>query len=283
MQFHQHSLSLDDPKPRFLMNESEILKTAGQLVREVGHFLRTEQARVKASDVEEKEQNSLVSYVDRAAEERLVEGLRQLVPGAAFLTEEGTVAQEEAEYQWIIDPLDGTTNYLYGLPLYAVSVALRRGDELRLGLVYEVGQDELFTAKRGGGAYCNGLPIRVSGAEQLEQALFATGFPYRDYGRLEAFNRLLTHFYRRSRGLRRFGSAATDLAYVACGRFSGFFEYGLSPWDVAAGVLLVVEAGGQVSDFQGGADYLFNGEMVAASKALFTDFLAVVNQEMGTP
>lgn len=248
------------------------------IAEDAADFIRRELGRVSRADIETKSLNSLVSYVDKTAEEILVRQLGTLLPEAAFLTEEGTVAQGEAPWRWIIDPLDGTTNFLHQLPGFAVSIGLQHGTELVAGVVLEVTRKECFHAWRHGGAYLNGQPIRVSGTELLADALVATGFPYRDFDRLAPYFRAMDTFVRRSRGLRRLGASAVDLAYLACGRFDAFFEYGLSPWDVAAGIVIVREAGGRVSDFRGGADYLFGEELVAAAPGVFDGVLAVVKE-----
>lgn len=259
---------------------AEALSEVAELCHSTGAFIRSQRKQVKEGQVEIKALNSLVSYVDQEAERRLVEGLKQILPEAGFITEEETIAQDRKEWNWIIDPLDGTTNFLFDVPIFAVSVALYHRDSPEIGVIYEVGQDELFTARQGGGAFCNGKAIRVSEEGDLSKTLLATGFPYYDFDRIEEFNTLLAHFYTHTRGLRRMGSAATDLAYVAAGRFDGFFEYGLSPWDVAAGILLVQEAGGLVSDFQGGPDALFGKEISASSKAIQPTFLKAIQQYM---
>jgi myo-inositol-1(or 4)-monophosphatase len=222
-----------------------------------------------------------VSYVDVEAEKMLVEGLQKLVPDSAFVTEEETIPQAKGERYWIIDPLDGTTNFLHGLPLFAISIALVDKGEIVVGVVYEIGNDELFYAWKNGGAFLNEKPIAVSKKAPLSNALLATGFPYHDFSKMPQYMNLLQDCFRYTRGMRRFGSAATDLAYVACGRFEGFFEYGLNAWDVAAGCLLVTEAGGSVSDFRGGADYIFGKEILAASNTIQTELLALVNKHLG--
>lgn len=253
------------------------------LLREVGAFINHQRSHVSAQDIHHKSLNSLVSYVDKEAEKQLVAGLEEIFPAASFLTEEATVATRSTRYQWIIDPLDGTTNYLHGIAPYAISVALMEDDICVLGAVYELSQLEMFTALRGQGAKCNGRPLKVSPEKDLQLALFATGFPYESSSRDQQFGALLTQLFRHTRGLRRLGSAATDLAYVAAGRFSGFFEYGLSPWDVAAGALLVQEAGGRVSDFQGGTDYLHGGEICAGSQALQEPLRNIINDYLDVP
>jgi myo-inositol-1(or 4)-monophosphatase len=257
----------------------DIASQAGQVIIAVGDFIRGEVGKVGAADIEQKALNSLVSYVDRTAEERLVEGLGKILPEASFLTEEETVETRASALQWIIDPLDGTTNFLHQLPVFSVSVALRAEEEIVMGIVFEVNRVELFSAWKGGGAFLNGKPIRVSKTRSLEDALLSTGFPYYDFDGLPGYVDALEQFMQKTRGIRRFGSAATDLAYVACGRFDAFFEYSLNPWDVAAGILLVQEAGGHVSDFSGGEDYLFGGEIIASNLDIYNDVLAIINEE----
>lgn len=266
------------------MNQSQLEHLCNQtarLVEAVAGFIRNEVGKVEQAQIEEKSLNSLVSYVDKTAEEKLVAGLQKILPGSVFLTEEATIATESGEFQWIIDPLDGTTNFLHQLPCFAVSVALRHHENLVLGIVHEVNHNESFYAWKGGGAFLNGKPIRVSQTGRLANSLIATGFPYRDYDRIRPYFVALEELMKRTRGLRRFGSAATDLAYVACGRFDAFFEYSLSPWDVAAGILLVQEAGGRVCDFSGGDEFLFGGELVATSGGVFEEMMALVKGAFG--
>ncbi len=260
--------------------DKSLTEAVAKLAEEVGNYIKGEQKKFKSSSVEIKSLNSLVSYVDRTAEEKLVEGLAKLLPGVGFITEEGTVETLDSKAYWIIDPLDGTTNFIHGLPLFAVSIGLLQDKELLSGVVHEVGHSESFTAWKGGGAYCNGQRVQVSTCSSMANGLFATGFPYYDYGRMEAFMELLTDFFQGSRGLRRLGSAATDLAWVACGRFEGFFEYGLSAWDVSAGALLVKEAGGVICDFEGGDNYLFGGSLISANSAVFDEFKKTIQKRM---
>lgn len=247
-----------------------------QLAREVAAFQRQELAVFDRSNIEHKGVHDLVSYVDRESEKQLVARLQQLLPEAGFITEEGTVAQEDKALRWIIDPLDGTTNFTHGLPFFSISIALAAGEELLLGVVYESNRDECFSAYRGGGARLNGQSIRVSDVPVLDQALLATGFPYYAFDRIENYLDVLRHFMQHTQGMRRLGSAALDLAYVACGRFEGYFEYNLNSYDVAAGALLVAEAGGQVTDFSGGNSYLFGREILAANAHIHAAMLAQV-------
>lgn len=235
------------------------------ILDEVGDFIRQELGKVSLQAIETKSINSLVSYVDETAETMLVEKLSALLPGSTFLTEEETVENRPSKQRWIIDPLDGTTNFLHGIPVFAISVALEVNGELVLGLVQEVNRRENFYAWKGGGSYLNGKKIQVSQEEQLSDCLMATGFPYYDFERSQDFLKVLGEFMQKTRGIRRLGAAAVDLAFVACGRFDGFFEYSLNTWDIAAGIVLVKEAGGQVSDFSLGEHYFSGSEIIASN------------------
>jgi len=243
-----------------------------EIARSVGKFMAEERKGFDSSMIESKGLHDLVSYVDKESEKRIIEQLSKLLPESGFVAEEGTSSKHGERYNWVIDPLDGTTNYIQGVPIYAVSIGLLDGDELVVGVVYEVGLDECFYAWKEGGAYLNGEPIRVSERDDIHDALLATGFPYSNFDQLDEYLALLKWTMTNARGVRRLGSAATDLAYVACGRFDSFWEYDLKPWDVAAGALIVKEAGGVVTDFNGGSNYLFGGEIIA-SNALLGDLM----------
>lgn len=251
-----------------------------EVARAAGTFIRSEAERFSAEKVERKGHNDFVSYVDRTAEEQIVEGLRKLLPDAGFLTEEGTEETTEEGLRWVIDPLDGTTNFIHGVPCFAVSIALLIDKEPLIGVIYEVNQDEMFSAWKNGGAFLNGEPIQVSSSPTVSNSLLGTGFPYYDYHLLDEYLALFKHLMQHSRGLRRPGSAATDLAYVAAGRFDGFYEYSLQPWDVAAGVLLVREAGGTVSDFDGKADAIFTKEIIATNALIDQEFSELLRKFM---
>lgn len=243
----------------------QLLQEVIVLVKETGDFIRQEAQNFDKSKIEYKGKNDLVSYVDKEAEKRLVAGLNQVLPGAGFIAEEGTSTKRSDSYNWVIDPLDGTTNFTHGLPIYSISVALLKRGELTLGVVYDVSRDECFHATKGGGAFLNHMPISVSPVKSIDQGLIATGFPYYDFEQMNQYLAILNDFMQGTHGLRRMGSAAIDLAYTACGRFEGFFEYNLNSYDVAAGALLVKEAGGIVTDFKGGNDFLFGREIVAGN------------------
>ena len=260
-------------------NLKELALKAKDIAAETGIYIEGERARFNAFEhVERKSFNSLVSYVDKTAEEKLVLELGAILPEAGFVTEEGTASEEGQDWLWIIDPLDGTTNYIHGIPCYAVSIGLTFKGVLQVGVVYEITKAENFYAWKGGGAFLNGNPIRVSPQTNFAASLLATGFPYYDFGKMEPYLDLLAHLMRTTRGIRRLGSAATDLAYVACGRFEGFYEYGLSPWDVAGGALLVQEAGGFVADFKGSNDFIFGKEIVTTNAFVGNELLEAIQK-----
>ena len=217
------------------MNLKSILDEALIVTEEAAAFIRSQAGKVTAEDVISKSRNSLVSYVDKTAEEILVKGLGKILPEAGFITEEGTVAQHTSEYTWVIDPLDGTTNFLQQIPIYSVSVGLVHEGRIVLGIVSDVEQKETFYAWKGGGAWCNGEKIFVSKRTDVQDAVVATGFPYSSRDVLPQLTEVFEYFLKNAGGIRRLGSAAIDLAYVACGRFEAFYEYGLNSWDVAAG------------------------------------------------
>lgn len=262
------------------MNLKDIRDGVLPACEEVAEFIQKEAEDFDLSRIEKKSSfNNLVSYVDKEAETRLVTKLKKLVPEAGFITEEGTVEQSvSSEYNWIIDPLDGTTNFLHGLPIYAISVALTRNRKPVIGVIHHIVRKESFHAVEGEPAYCNKHEIRVSDAAFLNESLLATGFPYQSSARGEEYLTIIQDFLEKSHGIRRLGSAAIDLAYVACGRLEGFFEYNLNPWDVAAGILIVHQAGGKVSDFAGGDNSLFGKQMCASNGSIHDEMLSVIRQ-----
>jgi myo-inositol-1(or 4)-monophosphatase len=251
------------------------------IAREAGAFLLNERRTFRADAIEYKGLNDLVSYVDKQCEQLLVPKLHTLLPEAGFITEEGTTAQaDRAGLNWIIDPLDGTANFVHGLPVFSVSIGLAQGNVPIAGVVYDPNRDECFSATEGQGAWLSvgGGPeqrIRVSGAQSLSEGLIATGFPYYRFEKMGTYLHILEQLMQRTHGLRRMGSAAIDLAYVAAGRFDGFYEYNLKSWDMAAGVCLVREAGGTVTDFRGGDTYLYGGDIIAGC-ALQPELLEVI-------
>ena len=253
------------------------IRQAINLVKSVGLYIKSESHKFSSSDIEEKGLHDLVSYVDKEAERRLVEELGKIIPGSGFIAEENPSLNRSENFNWIIDPLDGTTNFLHGVPVFSVSVALMYNEELIAGIVYEINRDECFYAWKDGGAFLNDKKISVSESKTLGDSLIATGFPYYDYERVEPFVETLKHFMKNTRGIRRFGSAALDLAYVACGRFDGFYEYSLNAWDVAGGAFIVQEAGGIVEDFKGGENYLFGKEIIAVNPHIHAAFFQSIH------
>ncbi|WP_266365378.1 inositol monophosphatase family protein [Tellurirhabdus rosea] len=235
------------------------------ITREAGAFIHQEARAFDRGRIEYKDLNNLVSYVDKEAEKRLVERLSQLLPEAGFITEEGTTGEQSDPngLNWIIDPLDGTTNFIHQLPIFCVSVGLTQHGKPIAGVIFDGNRNEVFSAWEGGGAYCNDEQIRVSPAQKLADSLIATGFPYYRFEGMNKYLDILQSLMQKTHGLRRLGSAAIDLAYVACGRFEAFYEYNLNSWDMAAGVVLVREAGGIVTDFYGGDEFLFRGDVIA--------------------
>jgi myo-inositol-1(or 4)-monophosphatase len=260
-----------------MMDLSKVLHEAITLMREVGTFIAKERVVFDRSSVESKGRNDMVSYVDKTAEELLIKGLEEIIPDCGFITEERMAEQREGEYTWIIDPLDGTTNFIHDLPIYAISVALMKNSQLVLGLVFEINRQEMFTAVKGEGAFLNSSPIYISTAHNMLESLVATGFPVKDFDQLDAYLAVIREIVQHSHGIRRGGSAAVDLAYVACGRYDAFFEYNLNPWDVAAGILLIQEAGGTVTDFSGGNNMLF-GKQILAGGRNHRELLQVINK-----
>lgn len=236
--------------------------------QKAGSFIREESRRFNTKAIEYKEINNVVSYVDKEAEKMIVDLLMGFDGSIGFITEEETaVTRDRDGYNWIIDPLDGTANFVHGLPHYSVSLALAHGKEVLAGVVYHIPADETYWAVKGEGAWKDGQKLSVSSAAKLQETLMATGFPYYRFEEMNKYIRILEELMQNTHGLRRFGSAALDLAYVAEGRYDGFFEYNLNSYDMAAGVLLVQEAGGSVTDFSGSDNYLFGGDVVAGGPA----------------
>ena len=265
------------------MQYKEICFDAMEVVKTAAAYVREQHENRSEFNIEEKGRQNFVTEVDKKAEQILVKGLSELLPEAGFIAEEGTSDKKGESYNWVIDPVDGTTNFIHGVFPFAISVGLTEKNEVVAGIVYEFGLNEFFYAWKGGGAWLNGSPIQVSQADRVEHSLIATGFPYTNFTYLEQFMHSMDFFMRNSHGLRRLGSAATDIAYVACGRYEGFYEYGLNPWDVAAGMLLVREAGGLVSDFAGHGDPLFGEHIVCSNEKIFKEFQSVIQDIMLSP
>lgn len=250
-----------------------MLNTAVRAARAAGNIIQRASERVDTLAIETKRRNDFVSEVDHQAEATIIDMIRRAYPDHAILAEESGSHQGQQDYLWIIDPLDGTTNFLHGFPQYAVSIALMHKDRPEVAVVYDPVSQDLFTANRGGGAFLNNRRLRVSQKKTLEGALLGTGFPYRENQDLESYLDTFRALYPGTAGIRRAGAAALDLAYVAAGRLDGFWEFGLNPWDMAAGVLLIREAGGIVCDFGGGENHMRSGNVVAANPKLIHQML----------
>ena len=260
------------------MNLELLTKQVANLCRAMGGFLKTEMKNLKNSDIQSKGFNNFVTYVDKTSEKRLVVELGKILPEAGFIAEENSNLKKAREYNWVIDPLDGTTNFIHGVPLFSISIALLKGNEIVSGVVYEINLQECFYAWKDGGAFLNGHKIITSDIKKLKDSLLATGFPYDDFDRMEEYIEVFKHFMKTTHGIRRLGSAAVDLAYVACGRYDGFYEYGLNSWDVAAGAIIVEQAGGILSDFTGKENFIFGKEIIASNSFIFEEFLKTINK-----
>jgi myo-inositol-1(or 4)-monophosphatase len=260
-----------------MISLAQLEKQVVELSVEVGEFIYKESRNFDRTRIEQKTGfNNLVSYVDKESEKTLVAGLQKMLPGSGFIGEEGTSIEGTNDYTWIIDPLDGTTNFTHCLPPFAISIGLSYKGKVVLGIVHEVNLKECFHGSADTGAFCNGKPIRVSSINTLGNALLATGFPYNMSDKMEKHLQIIRTFLTETHGVRRLGSAAVDLAYVACGRLEGFYEYNLNPWDVAAGSFLVQTAGGIVTDFNNGSNYLFGGEICSANSGVHAEMLRVI-------
>ncbi|WP_214070776.1 inositol monophosphatase family protein [Mucilaginibacter sp. dw_454] len=260
------------------MQLEQIAKQVIELSKKAGDFIRQERKTFNSDKIEYKGLNDLVSYVDKTAEGIIVAGLEKILPESGFITEEKTSSKIAEQYNWIIDPLDGTTNFIHGVPVFSVSIALKEYDELVLGVVYEINQDECFYGWKGSPAYLNGKEIKVSQAPKIADSLIATGFPYYNFEKQAQYMDLLTHLMKNCHGIRRLGSAATDLAYTAAGRFDAFYEYNLNSWDVAAGIVIVKQAGGYVVNFSGGDEVMDSRELLATNGRITDEMLEVIKQ-----
>ena len=256
-----------------------MLNTAVKAARRAEKIINRASLDLEQLTVRSKRENDFVSEVDQAAEQAIIDTLLTTYPKHAILAEESGVIGE-SEYQWVIDPLDGTTNFLHGFPQYSISIALLHKGQLVQAVVHDPVRNELFTASRGSGAFLNDRRLRVSKRDKLKSALIGTGFPFRDFTHLDAYLGMFRDLVQNTAGLRRPGSAALDLAWVAAGRSDGFFELGLNAWDIAAGCLLIQEAGGLVSDIAGGEDFLRTGHVVAGTPKVFVPLLQTLARHL---
>jgi myo-inositol-1(or 4)-monophosphatase len=248
---------------------------AVKAARRAGDIINRAAENIEQLKIQHKTKNDLVSEVDHAAEAEIINSLQKTYPDHAFLAEEsGRIG--ESDYEWIIDPLDGTTNFLHGFPVYAVSIALAYKKQLQVAVVYDPCRNDLFTASRGSGAYLNEKRIRVSKRDKLIDCLIGTGFPFRANSDVDSYGEMFKALALKTAGIRRPGAAALDLANVAAGRLDGFWEIGLSPWDMAAGALLIKEAGGLVGDLDGDSKYMDSGKIVAGNPKIFAQLLSTL-------
>jgi myo-inositol-1(or 4)-monophosphatase len=260
------------------MDLEKLCKEVIVVAAEAGMFISREAEHFKRSDVKTKGKNNFVSFVDKASEEMIIKNLSLLLPGSGFIAEEGTNSVRGKRYNWIIDPLDGTTNFIHGAPPYSVSIGLTDESKVILGVIYEVTLKETFYSWDGAPSFMNGKEIKVSEVNKVKDSLIATGFPYTDHRLLEEALKFLEYLFVESHGVRRLGSAAADMAYVACGRYDLFYEYGLNPWDVAAGDIIIRNAGGRLTDFSGGNDHVFGKTMIASNSKNHEEFLHLVKK-----
>ncbi len=258
----------------------QYLADARKAVKATANYIAGQALRLHEIEIQEKSVHNLVSEVDVKAENYLVEMLSKALPEAGFITEENSIAQQKKEFTWVIDPLDGTTNFLHGLPFYSISVGLLHGDEPVLGIVHDVARNEQFYGYKNGGAFLNDTPLNILQPKSLHDSLIVLGFFYNETDALEKFLNIMRQLINQSRGFRRLGSAALDLAYVAAGRCDGFFEFNLNAWDVCGGALLVKEAGGLISDFKNTDNYIFGKEIIAARPGVYDELLALIKIEM---
>jgi myo-inositol-1(or 4)-monophosphatase len=246
-----------------------MLNTAVRAARTAGNVILRHFERVRDLPVSSKGRYDFVTEVDHQAENAIIQLLRKTYPHHGILAEESGQHGSQDEFLWIIDPLDGTTNFIHGFPQFAVSIALQHRGKLDQAVVYDPIHNELFTASRGSGAQLDGRRIHVSRQNKLEGALIGTGFPYRALENMDRYLEILRELMTRTSGIRRPGAASLDLAYVACGRLDGFWEFGLKPWDMAAGILLIEEAGGLISDMSGGKEYMASGDILCGNPKVF--------------
>ena len=257
-----------------------MLTTAVKAARRAGAIINRAARDIEMLSVTRKRHNDFVTDVDKGAEQAIIEVIQRSYPDHAILAEESG-SQGESDYLWIIDPLDGTTNFIHGFPQYAVSIALQHKGQLSQAVIYDPAKNELFTASRGHGAFLNDRRLRVSKRSHMRDALIGTGFPFRELAGLDEYIAMFREVTSKTAGVRRAGAAALDLAYVAAGRLDGFWEIGLSPWDMAAGALLIKEAGGLVGDLEGETGYLESGRIVAGNPKIFVQLLQTLGPRQG--
>lgn len=264
------------------MNYADITQSVIEIAKSTGVWLKSQIGTLKHEMISEKGQMDFVTEIDKESEKRLIRDLSGILPESGFIAEEGTSELRGRRFNWIIDPIDGTTNFIHGVFPFSISIALMEGSELVSGVIYDPLHGECFSASKEESALLNGEPIHVSTRPLLSDSLLATGFPYNDFSLLEPYMSSMRELMASTHGIRRLGSAAMDLAFVACGRYDGFWEYHLKPWDVAAGTLIIRQAGGQVSDFYGGDHYLYGETFLASNGLIHKEFLDVLHKHFKT-
>jgi myo-inositol-1(or 4)-monophosphatase len=255
----------------------QFLEVAKEAAKVAGEYLLSNRGKITLENINEKDLNDFVTYVDHHSEKLIVDIILKNFPSHQILAEEGTQKISQNDYRWIIDPLDGTKNFIQNLPIFSISIAMTKGGVPVVGVVYDPIHDELFWAEKGRGAFCHDEKIKVS-PKKYSQALIATGFPHRSKRYLPKYLLAFEEIFIKCSGMRRYGSAALDLCYTAMGKFEGFWELGLSIWDMAAGTLLIKEAGGLVSDFWGGKDFLQSGFLVAGNEEVYHELLKITKR-----
>ncbi|MBM4128679.1 MAG: inositol monophosphatase [Nitrospira sp.] len=264
-----------------ISKRKEFLDTAVRAARLAGETVLDQLGKISKRDIDLKQASDFVTSVDRQSEKLIITSIKERFPDHHILAEESIKESAGEAYRWIIDPLDGTTNFIHGYPVFSVSIALERREEIILGVTFDPLRNEIFSCEKGEGAFLNGNKIKVSEISNVKNSLITTGFPFRNKVLIDSYLRLFKNLFLRVSDMRRAGSAALDLAYLACGRCDGFFEIGLSPWDIAAGSLLIEEAGGVISDFSGGSGYLWTGNIVAGNQIVHNEILKEVKKIFG--
>jgi myo-inositol-1(or 4)-monophosphatase len=259
------------------MNLKQIFAQVNNLCVSTGDMIKNELGQLTSEDIHNKGVHDYVTFVDTISERRIVKELNNLLPEAGFIVEENTIEHQPKPLMWIIDPLDGTTNFIHGIPCFSISIALMLNNKIILGVVYDIMRDECFYAFDDG-AWLNNKPIKVSQTPDLESSILGTGFPSRDYTKLDKYMDVLKTLFINTHGVRRIGSAAIDLCYVASGRFDAFFEYGLKSWDVAAGAFIVEKAGGKVTEFNEGENYIFGNDIIASNGKIHDKIIEIINK-----
>lgn len=260
------------------MNIEQITKSVCEIARETGHFVKENVDKLGIEDITNKSAHDFVTKIDKASEERIIKDLSLIIPQAGFIAEESTDLKRTDEFNWIVDPIDGTTNFIHGIPCYSISIALMKNNKIISGVVHEINMNECFYSYGEEKSFLNGKEIKASKAVTLSDSLVATGFPNINYQFIEEYFGILKELMFTTHGIRRLGSAAVDLAYVACGRFEAFYEYNLNPWDVAGGAFIVEQAGGKVTDFSGGDNYIFGKELLSSNSLIHKEISLVIKK-----